>query len=358
MYLGPAAAQTTRTAAQAERDRRAEAARAERLRADASATRNDIRALDARLIESSGRRREAEAAVLASQERLAALQLQMSADDQRRRQSRDALESALIAAAFSARRIEPRAARAGVVARALAPSIAGEERRSSRALAAGRNVAAEIAEEQLVLAEASAAIDAERAEIVTLLERRRAAQTQLASDAAAAERRVRQLAAEARSLRELAQRVSRQQTRRGSAGPSVIPAAWLAPATGRVVRGFGVRTGDTPPTQGVTLRTGSGAQVVSPAAGEVAYAGVFRSYGEVLILNLDGGYALVLTGMDSTNVRVGERVNAGQPIGEMSAAVTPAPDLYVEVRRNGQVVDPGRWLNARGLTAEGSVRAG
>jgi septal ring factor EnvC (AmiA/AmiB activator) len=98
--------------------------------------------------------------------------------------------------------------------------------------------------------------------------------------------------------------------------------------------------------------------VVSPAAGEVSYAGVFRSYGQVLILNLDGGYALVLTGLDSIRARVGDTVRAGQPVGEMTASDTPAPELYVEVRRDGQAVDPGRWLNGRGMTAEQSARAG
>jgi septal ring factor EnvC (AmiA/AmiB activator) len=87
--------------------------------------------------------------------------------------------------------------------------------------------------------------------------------------------------------------------------------------------------------------------VVSPASGEVAYAGLFRSYGQVLILNLDGGYALVLTGMETVRARVGEAVLAGQPVGEMSASDTPAPELYVEVRRQGRPINPARWLSAR-----------
>jgi septal ring factor EnvC (AmiA/AmiB activator) len=108
----------------------------------------------------------------------------------------------------------------------------------------------------------------------------------------------------------------------------------------------------------VVLHTRAGAQVVSPAAGEVAFAGAFRSYGNVLILNLDGGYAVVLTGLETIRARVGETVRAGQPVGEMPAADTTAPELYVEVRRDGRPLDPGRWLSARGLTAERGVQAG
>ncbi len=358
--LGTADAQTRRTAAQAERDRRAETARAERLREQANAAQNEVRALDARLVESGRRRAGAEAAATATVERLVALRQQIGADTVRRARARDAFESALIAAAFAERRIEPRAVRAGVFARAALPSLNSQERSARQALADARQLEQAITEEQSILADAQAAIDAERAELVTLAERRRTAQVRLARDAAAAERRARTFATEARSLRELAPRAERASTRPrspgGTSGASLIPAAWVAPAQGSITRNFGYREGGGPAAQGAVLRTRAGAQVVSPAAGEVAYAGVFRSYGQVLILNLDGGYALVLTGMDSIGVRAGETVRSGQPLGEMPVSDTAAPELYVEVRREGRPIDPGRWLN--GLAADRGVRAG
>lgn len=212
-----------------------------------------------------------------------------------------------------------------------------------------------------MLADAQVAIAHERGDIVNLLAQRRSVETRLTQQATAAERRVRQLAAEARSLRELAQRVQRARRQPGTptpSGPNVIPAAWSAPVQGQITRNYGARTAGGPAAQGVTVRTISGAQVVSPASGEVAYAGSFRSYGNVLILNLDGGYALVLTGLDTIGVRVGETVRTGQTVGQMAAAAASAPELYVEVRRGDQPVDPGRWLSARGLTAEAGVRAG
>lgn len=357
-----ASAQTTRTATQVERERRAETQRAERLRAQANAARREVRALDERLVESGRRRAEAEAAATAAEERLAALRAQIDTDTATRTRAQSAFESALISAAFAQRRAEPRAVRAGIAARAMAPSFASQERTTARALAQARVNELAIAEEQRVLVDAYAAIDAERAELVTLTAQRRAAQAQFANDAAAADRRARTLASEARNLRELTQRASataRQRPRGGSpSGPSVIPAAWVAPADGRIVRTFGASAGQAPASQGVLVRTRAGAQVVSPAAGEVTYAGVFRSYGQVLIINVDGGYALVLTGLDSIRARVGETVRAGQPVGEMAASDTPAPELYVEVRRDGQAVDPGRWLTGRGITAEQRTGAG
>jgi septal ring factor EnvC (AmiA/AmiB activator) len=361
LLTGAADAQTrTRTVTQVERDRRAEQQRAERLRAQAAEARRDVGSLDTRLTEAGRRRQEAEAQAAAAEQRLAALRAQVSQDESRRTRSRDALERALINAALAERRIEPSAARANMLARALAPAVTRQERRTRQAIADARTLETLIAEEQQILTDAQLAIDTERAEIVTLLARRRSAQAQYANDARAAEQRVRALASEARTLRDLAARVQPAATPRPGSprGTGVIPAAWLAPAEGRITSAFGASSAGGPASQGVRLATRASAQVISPAAGEVAYAASFRSYGQVLILNLDGGYAVVLTGLQNINARVGDRVRAGQPVGEMSAAATPAPELYVEVRQNGQPVDPGRWLTARGLAANQSVRAG
>jgi murein DD-endopeptidase MepM/ murein hydrolase activator NlpD len=358
--LGTAYAQTQRTAAQADRDRRAESQRAERLRAQAQALGGEVRTLDARLLDASRRAAEVDASATAAQERMTSVQLQIATETTTQRAARDALEASLLAAAFAERRLEPRAARASIVARALGPVYSAQERRSTLALAVARSAEQTIAAEQAVLADTRVALAEERGDIVSRLAQRRSQQVRLASEAAAAERRARTLAAEARTLRELAARAQQASRRRPASptGPSVIPAGWLAPASGQITRGYGVRQAGGPATQGVTVQTGPAAQIVAPAAGEVAYAGAFRTYGNVLILNLDGGYALVLTGLDAMAVRVGETVRAGQTVGQMSDAASPAPELYVEVRRGDQPVDPGRWLSARGLTAEAGVRAG
>jgi len=361
LLLGPADAQTQRTAAQAERDRRAEAQRAERLRAQAEAASRDVRALDTRLVDASRRSAETELAALAAHERLGAVQQSIVTEINAQRAARRGLDASLIAAAFAERRIEPRSVRAGIVARALGPLYRAEERRRALTLAVAQQDETTISAEQSVLADAQAAIAQERGSLVSMLAERRSQQTRLTREATAAERQARALAAEARTLRELAARVERASRRQASAtprGPNVVPAGWVAPAQGAITRSYGSRQAGGPAAQGVTVRTNSGAQIVSPAAGEVAYAGSFRSYGNVLILNLDGGYALVLTGLSAISVRVGDAVQAGQVVGQMSAAASSAPELYVEVRRGGQPVDPGRWLRARGLTAEAGVRAG
>lgn len=350
----------TRTAAQAERAGRAETARAERLRNEAAAARREISALDVRMADSNRRRAEAEAAAEAAEARLADLDAQIIDDAAQQRRARRALEQTLIAAAFAERRAEPRAVRAGQFARAAAPAFAQANARRTLALAQARTDAAALREEQTNLAQAQATIETERSEIATLTARRRTVQASLTRDAETAERRARTFAQEARNLRQLAQQASaRAAPRPGAGAPGVIPAGWVAPAEGRVVAAFGAReNASAPAAQGARVRTRAGAQVVSPAAGEVTFSGPFRSYGQVLILNLDGGYALVLTGLENARVRVGDTVRSGQVIGEMPISDMTAPELYVEVRRNDRPIDPGRWLSSRGLTAQSGVRAG
>lgn len=352
-------AQTNRSLSQVERDRRAEAARAERLRAQAEAASDDAHAFSSRLTQAQRRREEAANAALAAEARLSEVAGQIEAEAARDARARQAFENMVIAAAFSARRVELTAVRRNVFARAAAPELIAESRRSRRAQEEATTLSAAIFEERAILAETQTMIGDEQAELTRLLSQSRSAQARLAGEASAAERRVRVLAAEATSLRELTRRLQRASATARRPGPSAIPAGWTPPVQGgSIVRGFGAQSGGAPASQGVLLRTRAGAAIAAPAAARVAYAGAFRSYGQVLILDLDGGYVLVLTGLDAVGVRVGEAVAVGQTIGQMPASATTAPELYVEVRRNGQPIDPGRWLGTRGFTAEASARTG
>lgn len=352
-------AQTNRNLSQVERDRRAESARAERLRAQAAAASDDASAFSARLTQAERRREEAASAAQAAERRLGAVAAEIEVEAARDARARQAFENMVIAAAFSARRVELAAVRNNVFARAAAPELIAESRRSRRAQEEATTLSAALFEERSILADAQTAIGDEQAELTRLLSQSRSAQTRLAREASAAERRVRVLAAEATSLRELTRRLQRASATARRPGPSAIPAAWAAPVQGgSIVRGFGAQAGGAPASQGAVVRTRAGAAITAPAAARVAYAGEFRSYGQVLILDLDGGYALVLTGLGAVGVRVGEAVTVGQTIGQMPASATTAPELYVEVRRNGQPIDPGRWLGTRGFAAQASARTG
>jgi murein hydrolase activator len=125
--------------------------------------------------------------------------------------------------------------------------------------------------------------------------------------------------------------------------PGAPSAAPLAPAVGQVVRKFGDKSDGTI-HPGLTLQTRAGAQVVAPLDARVQFSGVFRTYGQMLILDVGGDMLVVVSGLNALYPEAGQWVLAGEPIGRMADQKSPAPELYLEVRRNGQTIDPAKWL--------------
>ncbi len=138
------------------------------------------------------------------------------------------------------------------------------------------------------------------------------------------------------------------------------------PVTGKITLRFGAEDGNGGVMQGDMVATQSAAIVTAPSDGSVLYAGPFRSYGQLLILNAGDGYHVVLAGMSRISVAPGQTVLAGEPVGAMgearvaSASAAPlgntAPELYVEFRKDGKPVDPAPWWADRhsGRTGNGT----
>jgi septal ring factor EnvC (AmiA/AmiB activator) len=118
------------------------------------------------------------------------------------------------------------------------------------------------------------------------------------------------------------------------------PAPYLLPVTGRTVLGFGAPQGSGT-SSGLTLAPRPGAQVVSPAAGRVAFAGPYRGYGRIVIVEHAGGWTSLVTGLARTDVEVGERLVAGAPLG---IAAQARPQVTLELRREGEPVNPLRFV--------------
>ena len=102
--------------------------------------------------------------------------------------------------------------------------------------------------------------------------------------------------------------------------------------------------------RGVVIATRESAQVVAPFDGKVIYAGPFRGYGQIVMIEHGDDYLTLLAGLSSVDVQVGQGVLAGEPIARMGAAGTGAEGtdgLYVEFRHNGAPIDPLPWWSAR-----------
>ena len=118
------------------------------------------------------------------------------------------------------------------------------------------------------------------------------------------------------------------------------------------VRGFGGSDGAGGSERGISIATRAGAQVTTPCDGWVVYAGPFRSYGQLLILNAGGGYHVLLAGMERISVNIGQFVLTGEPVATMGttaqvasilASAPSQPVLYIEFRKDGTPIDPGPW---------------
>lgn len=127
------------------------------------------------------------------------------------------------------------------------------------------------------------------------------------------------------------------------------------PVNSNKIRDFGGSDGVGGVQKGISLASKPGAQVTTPCDGWVVYAGPFRSYGQLLILNAGGGYHVLIAGMERISVNIGQFVLTGEPVATMGSTSQVAsilatnasqPVLYVEFRKDGTPIDPGPWWAA------------
>lgn len=128
------------------------------------------------------------------------------------------------------------------------------------------------------------------------------------------------------------------------------------PVNGKYIRQFGEKDDLGTISQGISIATRANAQVNSPADGWIVYAGPFRSYGQLLIINAGGGYHILLAGMERIDVQLGQFVLAGEPIAAMATPQIASassqgigaalPVLYIEFRKDGSSINPAPWWAA------------
>nr|WP_231920699.1 peptidoglycan DD-metalloendopeptidase family protein [Magnetospirillum sp. XM-1]CUW38301.1 Putative Membrane-bound metallopeptidase\ len=298
-----------------------------------NATEQERRALEARLQDLGGQaedlrdllsrldqereRRLAEAAAKAAAEKLA-----RETEATARRIAREAE----LAASKAAREAELAAQRAAQQA------IAEAKARDEEASKAAQQAAAEARARQEAAARA-----AQEAELRAQAE---AKEKQLAAEKAAHEAEV--------ASREAAATRPVKNDRPFSQAQGRLP----YPARGRVVETYGQPNDVGHVSKGITINTRKAAQVIAPYDGHVAFAGPFRGYGLLLIIEHSEGYHTLLAGMAQIDCAVGQKLLTGEPVGVMGQDDSK-PNLYVELRRNGQPVNPLPWLMAQKSKASG-----
>lgn len=330
--------------------------------------------------------------------RLAAEDKRKSEDLQRRRAQQTELLMALERLSLNPPEglalspVEPvDALRGALLMGAAVPPLEAQARALSeeiKALAALREEIAATQERHRIEREA---LQHEQERLADLVARKAMLQQQTAQDAEQSGQRIRQLVAQAKDLRELMERLEadrkrqeaeerkrqeaeeqeRQEADRRTARPApggqtvevtappptridpgkprvVRPftqarGLMVFPASGRLMRRYGEADELGVASKGLTVETRAGAQVVAPFDGRVEFAGQFRGYGQILIIEHGGGYHSLLAGLERVEGTVGQWLVAGEPVGTMGQ-VSSQPRLYLELRHNGQPINPLPWL--------------
>ena len=228
--------------------------------------------------------------------------------------------------------------------------------------------------EQARLKTAEAALDLKKAEITQMAAVKRAAFEDVSGDTKALQQRVNLLAREAGTIRDLLAAIEASAPPAPALKPKLqyaslpdrrtdVPydrpvqpnarpleqaqlGALMQPASGRLVRSWGDRMPGGTKSEGLAIATRSEAQVSAPVDGKIEFAGPFRTYGELLIISTSDDYHVLLSGMASSYVTVGQSVKRGEPVATMAKRSDPEPELYMEVRKSGKPMNPAKWMKS------------
>ena len=183
-----------------------------------------------------------------------------------------------------------------------------------------------------------------------LAQQKKLLQAQYDSNYKQSKAKAEKLAKEASSLKELLANIQKEQSKKQRSTKSSFGTGAFAkargslalPAQGKITQNFGDTTGASQShAKGIVVTTRKGAQVVAPFDGTVLFAGPFQNYGQLIIIDHGDNYLTVLAGMDVVTTSVGNQLLTGEPIGRMGLDYN---SLYLEVRQNGQAINPRPWF--------------
>jgi septal ring factor EnvC (AmiA/AmiB activator) len=135
-------------------------------------------------------------------------------------------------------------------------------------------------------------------------------------------------------------------------------------ARGVNVVNFGDGDGLGGVSDGLSVVTNADAPVRAPADGWVLYTGNYLNYGQIVILDAGQDYTILLAGMARVDVKPGQFVLMGSPVGSMgsrtigrtvaTSAGAQRPTLYIEMRNKNVPIDPtGWWASSDNTTQSG-----
>lgn len=381
----------------------------ERLKARAVALKAELDAVTAQLVAAAGRAHDQEAQVLELEAELNRLETEARGKEHQLRTRRQQFSGVVMALTRIARfptealivqPIPPQdTVRSAILLRAAVPAIESRASALNGELKALRAARTDVERRRAELQGALERLRAEEAGIEAIRKQKAALRAEAVSQSRAAQTKAETLAREAKDLRELMERLEGARKKaeaeaaaeaQGKArakaetvaptkpsaaadgGGEETPAPDLKdvenlgrmgsivqargrlpfPAVGRLTGLYGQPLEGGLTRKGLSIETRDGANVIAPFDGKVVFAGPFRGYGQLLIIDHGEGYHSLLAGLGRIDAAMGQPVLAGEPVAVMDNG-EGKPELYVEFRRDNQPINPLPWLASRKGTPKG-----
>ena len=361
-----------------------------RLRDEAEAREREVAALRHRLIETANSLQEAERKITALEESIAALESEKSEADAALRAESTNL-SEVLAALQSLELSRPpallvspddanKAARAAMLLSNAAPEVEQRAARLRQAIERLANLTTELEEERSTFATTNRELVARRDILADLMAQKEKERDVAARLASTAQRETAQLAARATSLRDVLRRLERLAhavtprikppapktapiiTAEPKPSPAITPdapepfisnrpfaqarGALRAPVAGRLTGEFGKTRPEGGNFEGLRFTVRDQAIVTAPFEGRVVFARDWQPIGNLIVLDVGGGFHVLLMGVGSILVEESQRITAGEPVAEMAGR---GASLDLEIRKNGEPVNPALWLSRKSM---------
>ncbi len=224
--------------------------------------------------------------------------------------------------------------------KAILPRLREQAENGAHNLSALYEMQTQLASQQKLVAAAHENLERQQQDLDQLIAARQGFLQRTEAQKAEIAQHLASLSAEARDLRQLMEKVAPQRTQKNTAKPSGDTVALKWPASGAVTKHFGDKDADGVTSDGLTFASPSGAPIVAPRAGRVVFAGLFRGYGKIVILQHANGYHSLLSGFGRIDAEMGQDVDAGEPLGVLPVKAGAKQELYFEWRRGDQPIDP------------------
>jgi septal ring factor EnvC (AmiA/AmiB activator) len=239
------------------------------------------------------------------------------------------------------------------------PSISRRAEALTADLERLRRIGEELEKDRVTALAARTELDEKRKTMAVLLKDREKLYSAAENGRAEAAEEVQRLAAEAKSLRDLLNKLEKEQEKQSAAhkGPrrrAPTPDAQLPglgkaqiPAEGIITVSYGEKDGIGAKSEGLTIEASANAIVVSPMGGVVRFSGPFKNYGNMIIIEHKDDYHSLIAGLDDVDVSEGDKLQAGEPVGSLPASSSRGgkPALYYELRQKGRPVDPSHTFS-------------